>query len=199
MSRHRLSTRQVARRLTLGSGPLKRTSDRLECLARVVLASVLLSAVVLALAVATAVSTRGHAEALAEAADRHQVSAELLEDAVPLEDASGGVPALGRATAVWTSPSGGERTAAISVPAAARAGSTHTVWIDRDGGRTTRPLSNGDVAWQAFGSALLTYLGTTLVASAGYCWVRALLNRSRSRRWTAEWAVVGPEWTGKVP
>jgi hypothetical protein len=199
MLQHRSITRQAVRRFTVGSGPLKRASDRLECLARVVLASVLLSAVAVALAVATATSARGRSEVLAQAAERHQVRAELLDDASPVDDGSEVVTELGRATAVWTGPSGVEHTAALSVPAGAAAGSIHTIWIDGDGERTTRPLSNGDVAGRSVGIALLTYLGISLVAWAAYRSVRALLDRSRLRQWAAEWAVVEPEWTGKVP
>jgi hypothetical protein len=198
MPRHRPTTRQAVRRLTLGSGPLKRTSDRLEFLARVVLGCVLLSAVAVALAVGTAISTRGRSEALTQAAERHQVSAELLDDAATLYDGSAGAVGVGRATAVWTTPSGVERTGAVSVPIDAKAGSRHTIWIDLNGNRTTRPLTAGDVGSQAFGFALLTYLGTALVAWGAFRWVRALLDRSRSRRWAAEWAVVEPEWTGQV-
>jgi hypothetical protein len=199
MLQHRVITRQAVRRFTLGSGPLKRTSDRLECLARVVLASVLLSAVGVALAVATATSTQGRSEVLAQAGERHQLSAELLEDASPLNDGSDVVPHVGQATAVWTAPSGVEHTGAISVPVRAEAGSTQTIWIDRDGDRTTRPLSNRDVAGRSVGFGLVTYLGTSLVAWGAYRSVRGLLDRSRSRRWAAEWAVVEPGWTGKVP
>jgi hypothetical protein len=199
MLQHRLVTRQALRRFTLGSGPLKRTSDRLEFLTRVVLAVILLSAVAVALTVATATSTQGRAEVLAQAADRHQVGADLLEDASPLNDGSETAPRSGRANAVWTGPSGAQHTGVISVPVHAEAGSTHPIWIDGNGERTTRPLTNGDVAGRSVGFALLTYLGISLVAWGGYRSVRALLDRSRSREWAAEWAIVEPRWTGKVP
>jgi hypothetical protein len=192
------TTGQAIRRFTLGSGPLKRTSDRLELLARVVLTSVLLSAVAIALAVATASYTQGRSEVATQAAERRQVVAELLEDAVAEKGGAEGASPAGRATAVWTAPSGVERTAAISVPARARAGSTLTIWVDRDGHRTTRPLSNGDVVGLSAGTALLTYLVISIVAIGAYRLFRRQLDRSRSRRWAAEWAEVEPVWTGKV-
>jgi hypothetical protein len=199
MLRHRVTARQAVRRFTLGSGPLKRTSDRLECLARVMLTGALLFAVAVALAVGTATSTRGRSEVLAQASQRHQVSAELQEDATRLNDAAGTAPGVGQATAVWTTPSGVQHTGSILVPAGATAGSRYMIWIDEDGNRTGRPLSYRDVAGQVFAFALLTYLGTALAAWGAYRSLRALLDRSRARRWTAEWAVVEPEWTGKVP
>jgi hypothetical protein len=194
----RSTTGQAIRRFTLGSGPLKRTSDRLELLARVVLTTVLLSAVAIALAVATASYTQGRSEATAQAAERHQVRAELLADASVPKDGSGSVPDAARAPAVWTAPSGVKRTAAISVPVRAKAGSTQAIWIDRIGDRTTRPLSSGDVVGETVGTALLTYLGISMVAIGAYRLFCMQLDRSRSRRWAAEWAVVEPKWTGKV-
>jgi hypothetical protein len=199
MLRNRLTTRQALRRFTLGSGPLKRTSDRLQCLARVALTLALLSAVAVALAVATATFTHGKSEALVQAAERQKVSAQLLEDASALSDGPGIVPDAGQATAAWTDPAGVEHTAAIRVPAGADAGSMHTIWVDRNGDRTTRPLSDRDVAGRSVGIAVTTYLWTSLIAWGAYRSVRGLLDRSRSRQWAAEWAVVEPEWTGKVP
>ena len=199
MPRDRPTTGQAIRRFTLGSGPLKRTSDRLELLARVVLTGVLLSAVAIALAVATASYSQGRSEVTAQAAERQQVSAELLEDASMPKDGSQSVPDLGRATASWTGPSGVRHTEPISVPVRAKAGSTQVIWVDRTGDRTTRPVTSGDVVGRTVGIALVTYLGIALVAIGIYRLFRSQLDRSRSRRWAAEWAVVEPKWTGKVP
>jgi hypothetical protein len=195
----RPTTGQVIRRFTLGSGPLKRTSDRLEFLARVVLTSVLLWAVAIALAVATASYAQGRSEVAIQAAEKEQVIAELVDDAVAQQRGAEGVSGSSRATAVWIAPSGVERTAAIPVPAPAKAGSTLTIWVDRNGDRTTRPLSSGDVVGRTVGTALLTYLGISAVCVTAYRLVRRQLDRSRDRRWAAEWAVVEPKWTGKVP
>jgi uncharacterized protein (DUF2062 family) len=194
----RPTTGQAIRRFTLGSGPLKRNSDRLELLARIVLTSVLLSAVAITLAVAIASYTQGRSEVVAQASERQQVSAELLEDASVPKDGSESVPDVARATAVWTAPSGVERTAAISVPVRAKAGSTQAIWIDRNGDRTTHPLSSGDVVGGAVCTALLTYLGISMVAIGAYRLFRRQLDRSRFRRWADEWAVVEPKWTGKA-
>jgi len=190
---------QAIRRFTLGSGPLKRTSDRLQYLARVLLAGVLVTAPAVALAVATASYTQGRSEVAAQAVEREQVVAELLDDAVAQQGGAEGAPPGARATAVWTAPSGVERTAAISVPARATAGSTVTIWVDQNGDRTNRPLSTGDVVARTFGIAVLTYLGIALLAAGVYLLFRRQLDRSRSRRWGTEWAEVEPVWTRKVP
>ena len=198
MLRNKPTPGQAIRRVTLGSGPLKRTSDRLECLSRILLAAVMLTAVPIALAVATGSYTQGRSEVTAQAAERQQVPAELLEDASAPADASGAVPRNGRASAVWTGPSGAERTDEVSAPLGARAGSTVSVWIDQNGDRTTRPLSTSAVVGRAVGLALLIQLAISMGAYGAHRAVRRLLDRGRSRQWAAEWAVVEPEWTGTV-
>jgi hypothetical protein len=190
---------RVLRRFTLGSGPLKRASDRLEYFSRLLLVGVLLTAVAVALAVATAVYADGGPEASAQQAERHQVTALLEEDAVTSSDASGSVLALGRARAVWTGPSGAERTGVVPVAAGSEAGSTVSIWIDPDGTRTTRPLTSGDLAARGLGFGVLTYFVIAMFAWFAHDTFRRMLDRGRSRRWADEWAVVGPLWTGRVP
>ena len=199
MSRDRHAGGQVIRRFTLGSGPLKRTSDRLELLARILLTTVLLSAVAIALAVATASYTQARSEAEAQAAERQQVIAELVEDASVPQGGAADAPSVGRATASWTGPSGVLDEEAIPVAVQAKAGSTHTIWIDRNGYRTTRPLSDADVAGRTVGVAVLTYLGISLAAIGAYLLFRRELDRSRSRRWAAEWAAVEPSGPATFP
>jgi hypothetical protein len=195
----RSATGQAIRRFTLGSGPLKRTSDRLEVLARVLLVSVLLSAVAIALAVATASYTQARSEADAQAAERRQVDAELVDDASVSQYDAEGVPDVWGATASWTGPNGVLHTAVIPVDVQAKAGSTHAIWIDRNGDRTTRPLSDADVSSRTAGVAFLTYLGISTAAIGAYLLFRIQLDSSRSRRWAAEWAVVEPTWTRTGP
>ena len=199
MPRKTPTTGHALRRRTLGSGPLTRTSDRLEALARILLCIVLLLAIAVALAVATATYSQRRSEATAQASDRHRVDAELLEDVSSPTVASEGTAYVGRAAAVWTAPSGDERRAVISVRTGAEAGSTVSIWVDRAGDRTAPPLGNGDVVTLAVGFAVLTYLGISVVAASAYRLFRRVLERSRARRWAAEWAAVEPVWTGRVP
>ena len=197
MPRHTPAAGHALRRFTLGSGPLTRTSDRLEALARILLGFVLLLAIAVALAVATARYTQRRSEAAAQAADRQRVMAELLEDASA--PASGDVAYARQAAAVWTAPSGDEHQEVITVSPGAKAGSTVFIWVDRGGDRTSPPTGDGDVAASAVGHALLTYLGISVVAVGAYRFFRSLLDRGRARRWAAEWDSVEPVWTGRVP
>jgi hypothetical protein len=187
------------RRFTLGSGPLKRSSDRLEFLSRLLLTAVLLAAVAVALAVATATYSLGRSEVAQETAERQRVSAQLQEDAAVPAGGSGNGMDVGRAPAVWTAPSGAERSGPVPARPDAEAGSTVLIWVDRDGARTTRPLATGDVVGRALGAGVLTYLAISASAFGAHLVVRRLLDRSRSRRWAAEWAAVEPVWTGTGP
>jgi hypothetical protein len=199
VSRNRLPAGHLLRRFTLGSGPLKRSSDRLEFVARVLLVCSLLTAVPIGLAVGTAAHTHAVAQVTAQAADRNRVTARLLDDVpTPVGDASSGSDGAW-ATAVWTDPAGIEHWFSVPVPASARAGDPVSLWIDRDGNRTTRPLSDEDVTGQAVGQGALTFALLSLIAAGAYRSVRRLLDRSRLHRWAADWAVVEPVWTRRVP
>jgi hypothetical protein len=186
------------RRLALGTGPLKRSSDRLQFLARVLLGCTLLTALPIALAVATATYSGAVAEATAQAAERHQVAATLTEDAPPASDNNGVAPPKVRAMVVWVGPSGLERADRVIVPPGTDTGAVVHIWVDREGEPTTRPLTDGDVTARSAASGLLTYLSIASVAGGLFFAFRKALDRSRMRRWDADWAVVEPVWTRSV-
>jgi hypothetical protein len=198
VARQRPPARRAIRRFSLASGPLLRASDRLEVVARVLVVAVLLTAVAVALAVATATYTHGQSEVVSQAADRRQVTALLLEDA-SAPASSGAVADVGRASAIWTTPSGAERSGPVLAPVGARAGSTVVIWVADDGDRTTRPLSPADVVSRAVVAGVLTYVLSSSLTVGGYLVLRCQLDRNRARRWETEWAEVEPLWTGKVP
>jgi hypothetical protein len=203
MSRNSGEPRRMLRRFALGSGPLKRGSDRLQVLARILVLITLLTAVPIALAVATAAYSQGRTVAAAEAAGRHQVRAELLVDAKWPDDAGYSDPysdpLVMDSTVAWTAPSGVARTGVVAVPEGAKAGSSVPIWIDGKGDVKIRPATPGDAAGEALGAGLLTFMAFALVAAATYLPFRMLLDRSRLRRWAAGWAVVEPVWSRKVP
>lgn len=191
----------VVRRLMLGSGPLKRRSDRLEMLSRVVLAVVLLLAAPVALAVATATATDLRATAQLQAATRTQVLAVLLEDAISRPDA-GEVATVGgtttRTDGTWTAPDGTTREAEVPAPFGSRAGDAVPVWIDQDGALTRAPLRDGDMTAAMAMSGGGTFVLIIAAAAATHGLVCWRLDRHRDRRWSAEWAAVEPTWSGRI-
>jgi hypothetical protein len=76
---------------------------------------------------------------------------------------------------------------------------TVEVWVDQEGNRTTPPLSESGVADRAVTQGIATFTGLCMLAFGTYLAARTLLDRSRSRRWAAEWATVEPVWTRTVP
>ena len=185
--------RSRRRRFTLGSGPLKRTSDRVEFASRVLLLLALLSAVPVGLAVGAAAWTAVHATADAQAATRSEVTATLLFDAPEPEPGSD----TARTTAVWTAPEGGTRSARIDAPAGARAGEEVGIWVDRSGDLTPAPLDEAQVAGQAVVIGVLAGLGLLLAALTGHLLVTWALDRRRDRQWATGWLAVEPLWVSR--
>ena len=193
------TTRSLWHRFMLGSGPLKRSTDRIQVLARVLLVLTVLMAVPIALAVATATGSSIRSVADAEAASRHQVSATLVEDAVapPMSDAEHAVMSA-RVDATWSGATGIRR-GAVRAPAAAKAGSTVDIWVDDSGALTTAPMDGSQVVGQTILASLATFAGISAAAGLGYVTIYRLLERGRMRRWGHDWSVVEPVWSGKVP
>src|SRR3954453_19044110 len=112
--------RRSLRRFTLGSGPLKRRSDRVQVIGRLLLALSFLIAPPLAVAVATATTAHLGAVAAAEAAERSRTVAVLLEDGPqPVRHSGEDAPppvARGPVRAVWSVPGGTSGTGIVMVP-----------------------------------------------------------------------------------
>ncbi|MGZ4506246.1 MAG: Rv1733c family protein [Blastococcus sp.] len=187
------SVPSLLRRFRLGSGPLKRGSDRLQVALRLLLLAVLLMGIPVALAVGTAAHSQIAAEATVQAASRFRVTARLTADALISADGNSA-----SAPAAWSGPSGTRGVGVLSVAATARKGSTVPVWVDRSGHSTREPLTPSDVTAGAVGYSLGTLAGIWFTAAGGYLLVRRMIDRHRLRAWADEWAAVGPVWTRTV-
>jgi hypothetical protein len=95
----------------------------------------------------------------------------------------------------WTDRVGVEHRAAVAVRAGAATGDPVSVWVDAAGNRTPPPMTAADVTGRAVGQGLGIAAGLCLLACGAHLRVRTLLDRSRSRRWAADWAAVEPLWT----
>ncbi|NYJ08760.1 Rv1733c family protein [Petropleomorpha daqingensis] len=185
--------RTLRRRFTLGSGPLKRASDRAEFASRVVLALALLLAVPLGLLAGAMASTAVTAVEQQQAATRTMETATLLADA-----GNGGSDAVTVPTSArWTAPDGGARTGDVEARPGARAGSTVDIWVDADGRRTERPLTDGEVVGQAVVIGVLVGLGVVIAGMTSHLVVVWLLERGRVRGWEKGWASVEPLWVSR--
>jgi hypothetical protein len=193
---------RMLRRFTLGSGPLKRRSDRLQVIGRVVVAVSLLLAPPLAVAAVTATTVQLHAVAETEAADRSRVSAVLLVDAPALVSTSG---AYSSATvvrvhvrAVWPAPDGTSREGDVLAAPLTPAGTAVPVWVDRAGRVVRAPLDPSGIGTSANLTGVLVLLGLPLTCWALYAFLCFVLDERRDRRWERNWAAVEPEWTSRL-
>jgi hypothetical protein len=195
--------RRSLRRFTLGSGPLKRGSDRVEVIGRLAVVLSLFLAAPLAV-VATTVTT-GHLEARAavEAAERHTASAVLLADAPAEPRSTGGdhgdtwratVPAR----AAWPVPDGGTREGVVPVSPGTPAGTTVPVWVHDSGVLTRAPFDRTGIPSSATAVGAVFLVGVPLVTWALYACLCSALDAHRQRRWAREWAAVAPEWGSRL-
>lgn len=187
--------RHPVRRLLLGAGPLKRTTDRLHALSRVVLLVAVLAAVPVGAAVGAAVSGALHATAHAQSVVRAARTATLLADAPGTSSPDGGGVL---APARWSGPHGRPMTGEVIAPSGDPAGSAVTVWVDRAGRITTEPLREGDIAVQASTAGVVAALALPVVVLLLHLGVVHLLDRTRLRQWSSEWESVEPLWAGRA-
>jgi len=190
--------RRAVRRFSLGSGPLKRGSDRVQVAARVVFVLLVFAAPAFAVWAATATSNSLQAVASSEAAARRPARALLLETAVQQSDPSDGralsVPTTGR----WTAPDMTVHEGTVLVPPGTLAGTTVHVWVARDGTLTTAPLDPRSVQGSATAMGALTLLGIPVLAWTLYAGLSAALDAQRERRWAQGWAAVEPVWATRL-
>ena len=192
--------RRSLRWFTLGSGPLKRGSDRLQVAGRLVVVLALLAASPLAVAATTVTTARFEARAEAGAAERSRVDAVLLEDAPEAAGSGYGdqEPVNVPARAVWPVPGGAERQGVVLVRHHTAAGTAVPVWVNRDGNVTSAPLdrSRADSSAMTIGAVIL--LGVPLVTWTLYALLCTALDAHRQRRWAQGWAAVEPEWVTRL-
>ena len=203
--------RRSLRRFTLGSGPLKRRSDHVEVVGR--LAVVLSLLVAAPLAVAATTVTTDHLEALAaaEAAERHLVSAVLLEDARAQHPRGGDQGDRVRTTvpaqAVWSVvPGGAPHEGVVLARSGTVAGQAVPVWVDDDGSLTRPPLDPAGIPGSAMATGAVFLIGVptgTWTLHAVLCCALGAqrarpLGAQRARRWEQGWAAVEPEWASRL-
>jgi hypothetical protein len=182
--------------LLLGKGPLKRPTDRLHALSRVVVLTALLAAVPAGFIAGGTVAGLLHGVARTQAAERTARTATLLDDAPVASSADGGdVLARGQ----WRGPHRQLLTGEVLAPAGTSAGHTVPVWIDHAGRITSEPLRSGDIAVQGITAGTVAALGLPCLVVLLHLLVVQLLDRVRLRRWTAEWTSVEPLWAGRTP
>jgi hypothetical protein len=192
--------RRLLRRWTLGSGPLRRRSDRVQALGRLLVVLSFLVAPLLAVAASSATAAHLRTTAAAEAAERSRTRAVLLEDAATPSGGAhdGAAPTTVRTRATWPVPGGTSREGHVRVPPLTPAGTVVPVWIDGRGELTAAPLDPSDIPGSAAAVAMLPLVGVPAAAWTGYALLTFALDARRERRWEQEWAAVEPDWNSRL-
>ncbi|MGY1695608.1 MULTISPECIES: Rv1733c family protein [unclassified Geodermatophilus] len=200
--------RRSLRRFTLGSGPLKRGSDRIQVAGRIVVVLSFLLAPLLAVVVSTATAAHLSAVAAAEAAERSRTQAVLLEEApgpVRRGDGTGGDGTGGSTLATtvpvratWPAPGGASRVGPVPVPPGTPAGTAVPVWVDREGDLAAAPRDRSGIPTSAATAGAVPLVGVPLVAWTLHVLLGHVLDVRRERAWEREWATVGPDWHSRL-
>jgi hypothetical protein len=197
-ARPRSNLAHLTRRLGFDRNPLRRGTDRLEAVLRLVL---LLLVVVAVPAAAVVVGRQADHIALqraqAQRAADHLVTAVLLKDA-PVTGVPDPYSSMQTAwvTARWQLPGTPARTGEVLAKAGAAKGSTVPVWVDATGQLTSSPPTHRDIVGDVWVAVAATCFGSLLILMVSATLVHRLLQRRRYSAWDAEWRAAGPRWSG---
>jgi hypothetical protein len=187
---------RFVRWLGFDRNPLRRGTDRIEAVVR--LLTLLLLLAVPAVAVAAGQWADHRALYHARHAEDHLVTAVLLQQA----PATGTPDPYTSVQTVWVKgrwqpPGRPARTGEVPATAGARPGSTVPVWVDASGAVTSPPPDHREIVGEVCVAVALTCLASFLLLLGSRALARRALDRRRMRGWEAEWQATGPLWTGR--
>jgi hypothetical protein len=191
------SLARLVRWLGFERNPLRRGTDRVEAVLRLVMILLVVAAVP---AAAVVVGRWADHDALhraqAQRAVDHQVTAVLLSDAPAIATPNpytsvqtSWVPAR------WQPPGQPPRTGEVLALVGARKGSTVRTWIDPSGTVTDPPLDHRVVVGDVWIAVTATCLVSWLLLLVAGTLAGGVLDRRRLRAWEAEWRAIGPLWS----
>lgn len=186
--------RRVLRRFLLGSGPLKRRSDRVQALGRVLVVLAVLAAAPLGVVAAALAHDHLAAEAAAQAADRHATWAVVLTGGGTGPADWRDPRATARAEVSWFSPSGSVRHGTLAVPAGTAIGAPVAVWVDRSGALASGPMDARTVECTSLAVGAAATVAVLLAVWSLYGGLTLVLDAHRRRGWTQDWIRVEREW-----
>jgi hypothetical protein len=202
---------RMLRRLGLDRNPLRRTSDRVEAWATVLVLVVLVAVAPGAAWLAgRAQYTAGLRAERTQRDQRSLVEATVLQDAAP--GAGVGAPDPSRLTSAvrtssaysrvsrparWVGPDGAEHRGAVTVRPPGEAGTRVWVWVDGAGRLTEKPRQRFETVADAIGVATLTAMGLAVLLAVARYLLRRLLDARRLAQWEEAWWRYEPRWSGR--
>jgi len=196
---YQMNGARLARWLGFDRNPLRRGTDRIEAVLRLILLILFVAGVpAAAFAVGRSADHQALHWAQAQRAAIHQVTATLLSDSPvpgspdPYSSVQGSwVPAR------WQRPGQPARTGVVFAVAGARKGSTVRIWTNPAGAISDPPMGHRDVVGDVMVAVMTTCLVSWLALLAAWVLARRALDRRRLSAWEAEWRASGPLWTGR--
>jgi hypothetical protein len=185
---------RLTRWFGLDRNPLRRRSDRVEAVVRLIAVVVFIVTAVLSGGAAARNHEAGLRAAAEEAKSRRQVIVVLTESprAVAVPDQA--VVVGGHARAQWRHGDGTTKEAVVRVPSTLRVGDRATIWLD-DTGRQVEAPGTHQVTLL---SLVAVSLGMTVAAAVVLILVVVGVRQFNERRWRRildeEWAAVEPQW-----
>jgi hypothetical protein len=153
--------------------------------------------VLLAVAVGQLGAEHTLARSRAEAAARTPVRAELLEDVDGATQADGSRSHT--ALARWFTPDGRVTQGRVIVTSARSVGDTVPIWTDGTGRLAQAPTSEGTATAVGWTWGVAIAIAGWSVLALLWTGLRALTARRNAAAWAKEWALVEPDWSGRVP
>ena len=194
----RWQERWRSRRRAHRAGSLRaRGTDRFEDLIAWVLTTCAAGVVLVAIAAGQLGADHTLARSRAESAARTPARAELLEDVdgAVLADGTRSRTALAR----WTGPDGRAAQGRVIVTSKHLVGDTVSIWVDRAGRLASPPTQPGTATAVGWTWGVAVTLGGWSLLALLWTAVRAATARRNAAAWAREWAVVEPNWSGRVP
>ncbi|MFF4161239.1 hypothetical protein [Streptomyces sp. NPDC001678] len=176
--------------------PPRRPCDRHESRVRVVLLLLLVPALVCVPCLAARTVYEAEMRTVREeSAARHRVTAWSAGDVSEAGSGSG----TRWSPVHWTGDRGTPRTGFADVPTGTARGEPVGIWVDAEGEPTRAPMRRQDALETAGFTGAMTAVTLILGFLGARTGVTTVFDRRRYAHWAAEWEVVEPQWSKRLP
>jgi hypothetical protein len=131
-------------------------------------------------------------------AERHRVEARLTADAQGTGQRSD-EENVQQAPVRWTEKDGTQHSGTARVIPGADKGETVKIWVDREGTVTEAPMPSGSAVATGWLAGGLTAGAVTAGVLGTRRSARYVLDRRRYAQWDAEWELLEPLWSKRLP
>ncbi|MGW2602398.1 Rv1733c family protein [Streptomyces klenkii] len=130
-----------------------------------------------------------------QSASRHQITVQSAGDSYGAVSRSGTRTAPVR----WTDGQGVSRMDFADVPSGTARGERVRIWVDAAGGPTRPPLERGAAVEAGWFTGAVTAALLVLVFLGVRAAVTVACDRRRYAHWAAQWEIVEPQWSRRLP